>query len=104
LCILGKLLKARLPGQRLRTALQNINRAKHTIGESWDKLRLVTDGNSVFVVDGDRAINALGGQLVSLILLGDLERKAKEVCARMKDGAGSGRSRPTSPLRRALNT
>jgi DNA-binding transcriptional MerR regulator len=80
LCIVATLLKAKFPAQRLRTVVHNIENAAKRMGKSWDMLRLVTDGESVFVIDGDKAINAIGGQLVSLVLLGDLEREAQAVC------------------------
>jgi len=80
LCIVAGLLEAGLPANRLGNAIRNIDRAATMMGRAWDTLKIVTDGVSVFVVDGDRGMEATTGQLVSFILLGELERKAREVC------------------------
>lgn len=85
LCIIATLLKAKLPAQRIPVAIRNIDLAATKIRKRWDLLRLLTDGESVYVVDGDKGVEAISGQLVSLILLGDLEREAKAVCDREKN-------------------
>lgn len=80
LCIVAGLLKAGVPSNRLGDAIRNIDRASTTMERSWDTLKIVTDGQSVFVVDGDSGIDAITGQVVSFILLGHLERTAQAAC------------------------
>lgn len=75
--IIVHLLEARLPVQKVRAAVSNIEKAAVRLGKPWQALRIVTDGLSVFVVDGDRALDALRNQFVSLVLLGDIEQSAQ---------------------------
>lgn len=82
LCIVARLLKANLSPHRLGEAIRNIDRAETILGKAWDQLRIVTDGRSIFVVNGDKGIEAISGQVVSFILLGDLHEKARSVCER----------------------
>jgi DNA-binding transcriptional MerR regulator len=91
LCIIATLLEAKLPAQRLKVALQNIERASTRVGKPWESLRIVTDGESVFVVDGCRALDAIRGQVVSLILLEDLERQTAHACRQVLVRAAAGR-------------
>ena len=89
LCIVARLISFGLPSNRIRNAIQGVESAAVRIGRPWDELRIVTDGETVFVVDGDRAIEATTGQTASLILLGPLDRETKKICesARRKSDA-----------------
>jgi DNA-binding transcriptional MerR regulator len=82
LCVIAKLLNARLPSQRLPAALRNIESAGSKLGRPLTTLKIVTDGHAVLVVDGNKALDARTGQFVSLILLGDLKARAQRVCRR----------------------
>jgi DNA-binding transcriptional MerR regulator len=84
--IIVHLLESRLPTQRVRAAIENISRAAERVGRPWQTLRVVTDGNSVFVLDGDLALDALRNQLVSVVLLGDLTAQTRKVFARVAAG------------------
>ncbi|HEY4395644.1 MAG TPA: MerR family transcriptional regulator [Polyangia bacterium] len=83
LCLVARLLKAGFPSNRLGAAVRNIDGASAKIGKNWDELRIVTDGAAVFVVDGERAMEAETGQLVALILLSDLDEGARRACRRV---------------------
>jgi DNA-binding transcriptional MerR regulator len=80
LCIIANLLGAKVSPQRLKIAIRNIERAAAQVGKPWESLRIVTDGESVFVINGVVALDAMRGQIVNLILLGDLQRKAEIAC------------------------
>ncbi len=84
--VIVHLLESRLPTQRVRAAIENISRAAERVGRPWQTLRVVTDGNSVFVLDGDLALDALRNQLVSVVLLGDLTTQTRKVFARVAAG------------------
>jgi DNA-binding transcriptional MerR regulator len=90
LCIIANLLNANVSPQRLKVAIQNIDRATTEVGKPWESLRIVTDGESVFVVDGVIALDAIRGQIVNLILLGDLQRKARKACQEVPRPAAAG--------------
>jgi DNA-binding transcriptional MerR regulator len=78
--IIAHLVHSGLPVQKVRAAIRNIEKASSVVDRKWQSLRIVTDGTSVFVVDGDRALDAIRNQLVSLVLIGDLEKEAKQAC------------------------
>jgi DNA-binding transcriptional MerR regulator len=80
LCIVARLIDAGLPPNRIRSAIQGVEGAAARIGKRWDELRIATDGASVFVIDGDKGINAVDGQIVNLVLLGELDKKTKRIC------------------------
>jgi DNA-binding transcriptional MerR regulator len=77
--IIAHLVDSGVPVQKVRTAIRNIERASVQVDRKWQSLKIVTDGTSVFVVDGDRALDAIRNQLVSLVLIGDLEKEARRV-------------------------
>ena len=78
--IISHLVNSGLPVQKVRAAIRNIEKASALVERKWQALKIVTDGTSVFVVDGDRALDAIRNQIVSLVLIGDLERQAKRAC------------------------
>jgi DNA-binding transcriptional MerR regulator len=80
--IIAHLVHSGLPVQKVRAAIRNIEKASSVVDRKWQSLRIVTDGTSVFVVDGDRALDAIRNQLVSLVLIGDLEKEARQACRR----------------------
>lgn len=80
--IIAHLVHSGLPVQKVRAAIRNIEKASSIVDRKWQSLRIVTDGTSVFVVDGDRALDAIRNQLVSLVLIGDLEKEARRACLR----------------------
>jgi DNA-binding transcriptional MerR regulator len=80
LCIVARLLKAGLPPNRIREVIRGVERAAAEIDKTWDALRIVTDGQTVFVVDGDEGRDASTGQMASLILLGLLDKEARKLC------------------------
>jgi DNA-binding transcriptional MerR regulator len=78
--IIAHLVHSGLPVQKVRAAILNIEKASSVVDRKWQSLKIVTDGTSVFVVDGNRALDAIRNQLVSLVLIGDLEKEAKRAC------------------------
>jgi hypothetical protein len=74
------LLKGGLPQNRIREVIRGVERAAAEIDKTWDALWIVTDGQTVFVVDGDEGRDATTGQMASLILLGLLDREARKLC------------------------
>jgi len=68
--------------------IRNIEKASSLVDRNWQPLKIVTDGKSVFVLDGDRALDAIRNQLVRLVLIGGPERETKRVC-----GAAPARAR-----------
>jgi DNA-binding transcriptional MerR regulator len=80
--IIVSLMEARLPVQRIRAAISNIEKLAARSGKPWHALKVITDGNSVFVLDGDTAIDALRNQTLNLVLLGALQKDIREACRR----------------------
>ena len=77
LCIVAELLNAGLSPQKLVKAMHGVERAAGKVGRPWESLRLVSDGESVLIVDGDIGLDAIRFQIVSLTLLGDLEKRTR---------------------------
>ncbi|HVZ33740.1 MAG TPA: MerR family transcriptional regulator [Polyangiaceae bacterium] len=80
LCIIAVLMQAKFPSNRLGAALRNIESASAKVRAEWDELRVVTNGRSVYVVNGGRGIEVMTGQVVSTVLLGALDEGARKAC------------------------
>jgi len=82
LCIVAELLNAGLSPQRLAKAVRGIERAAGKVNRPWESLRIVSDGESVLIVDGKIGLDAIRFQTVSLTLLGELEKRTQTECVR----------------------
>jgi DNA-binding transcriptional MerR regulator len=69
-----------LSTQKIRRALDHLQNAHERFGKPWHALRLFTDGDAVFALNGDNhALDVVKNQMVSLVLLGSLVEDAKVI-------------------------